>query len=95
MEDQDRNTRNFYGGTGSYKKNMNLDVALIDPMDMWAWDDGNVPSYRTSGDMWRHEHRYMQYVLLCDYADKGGNVNTYRLKRFSNNTPCAIFKTRE
>ena len=35
MKDQDRNTRNFYGGTGSYKKNMNMDVTQIDPMDLW------------------------------------------------------------
>ena len=30
--------------------------------------------------MWRHERRYVQYVLLRDNADKGENVNTYRLK---------------
>ena len=39
--------------------------------------------------MWRHEYRYMQY---SDYADKGGNVNTHRLKMLSDNTLCAILR---
>ena len=46
MEDQDRNTRDFHRGTGSYKKNMNMDVALIDPMDIWH---GMMVMYRPIG----------------------------------------------
>ena len=47
---------------GSYKRNMDMDIALVDPADMWH---GMLVIYCPIGFggayKWQHEHRYMQY----------------------------------
>ncbi len=59
---------------------MTTDVALINPVDMW--NGILVIDYPIAGGpyKWRHEHKHMQYMLLCDYADGGGNLITNRLQ---------------